>query len=94
MRAGVAASRWGGGCSLVMLQADGGPSRWPAEKLGCQDRRGRDPRLSSPRTGFFFFPLGGVCRGIWQKRKAEVEKLKGPGWINLGPAGLGLGDVG
>ena len=77
----------------MMLQADGGPSRWPAEKLGCQDRRGRDPGSPHPAQ-VFFFPLGGVCRGIWQKRKAEVEKLRGPGWINLGPAGLGLGDVG
>lgn len=68
MRAGVAASRWGGGCSLVMLQADGGPSRWPAEKLGCQDRRGRDPRLSSPRTGFFF-----PTRGRLQRHLAEEK---------------------
>ena len=77
----------------MMLQADGGPSRWPAEKLGCQDRRGRDPRLSSPLHRFFFFPT----RGRFQRQLAEnteVEKLKGPGWINLGPAGLRLGDVG
>lgn len=72
----------------------GGPSRRPAEKLGCQNRQGRDPRLSSPLHRFFFFPLGGVCRGSWQKRKTEVERLKGPRWMTLGPAGLGLGDVG
>lgn len=58
-------------------------------------RTGGEGTPGSPHPAqVFFFPLGGVCRGIWQKRKAEVEKLRGPGWINLGPAGLGLGDVG
>lgn len=58
-------------------------------------RTGREGTPGSPHpcTGFFF-PLGGICRGNWQKRKTEVERLKGPRWMTLGPAGLGLGDVG
>lgn len=40
--------------SLVLLQADWWSSGSLLEKLGCQNRQGRDPRLSShPCTGFF-----------------------------------------
>lgn len=53
-----------GGRSLGVLQADWWSLKTPAEKLGCQNRQGRDPRPPHPWHSVFFFSSRAFAEAI------------------------------